>query len=141
MGLRGVEFALSRSLPRGPEGTVSYSFQEATDTSTHIPETNAPRHLAQASLSLPLVKQKVFASMDLQYVSKRVTLDGLSSGAYIVPNFTLFARDISKKWEFSASLYNAFDRRYADPSGNGLAQDTIVQNGRSFRIKVGYKFQ
>jgi iron complex outermembrane receptor protein len=79
--------------------------------------------------------------MDLQYVSKRVTLAGPLSGAYVVPNFTLFARDISRRWEISASLYNAFDRKYADPSGNGLVENIIVQDGRSFRIKVGYKFQ
>jgi outer membrane receptor for ferrienterochelin and colicins len=139
--LRGFDFALSRSLPRGAEGTVSYSFQEATDTSTRMPVTNAPKHLVQASLSVPLIKQKVFASMDLQYVSKRATLAGQYSGAYVVPNFTLFARDISKRWEFSASIYNAFNQKYGDPSGNGLVEDIVVQDGRSFRIKVGYKFQ
>ena len=141
LDLRGLEFALSRSLPRGLEGTVSYSFQEAIDNSTQMPVTNAPKHLVQASLSVPLIKQKVFASMDLQYVSKRATITGEYSGAYVVPNFTLFARDISKRWDISASLYNAFNRRYADPTGNGLVEDTIVQDGRSFRIKVGYKFQ
>ena len=139
LSLQGLEFALSRNLPRGLEGTASYSFQQATNTSTRIAVTNAPKHLIQASLSVPLVKQKVFASMDLQYVSKRAILAGPYLGAYVVPNFTLFARDISKRWEISASLYNAFNRRYADPSGNGLAEN--IHDGRSFRIKVGYKFQ
>ena len=141
LDLRGLEFALSRSLPSGLEGAVSYSLQQATNTSTQVPVTNAPQHLAQASLSVPLVKPTVFASMDLQYVGRRVTLAGQDSGAYVVPNFTLFARDISKKWEFSASLYNAFNQKYADPSGNGLVENIIVQDGRSFRIKVGYRFQ
>ena len=141
LNLRGLEFSLSRSLPLGLEGTATYSYQEATDTSTRLAVTNAPKHLVQASLSVPLVKQKVFASMDLQYVGKRVTLAGPFSEAYAVPNFTLFARDISKRWEISASLYNAFDRRYADPSGNGLVENIIAQDGRSFRIKIGYKFQ
>src|SRR5258708_21770242 len=71
LDLRGFEFSLSRSLPRGMEGTATYSYQDATNTSTRLAVTNAPRHLAQASLSIPLAKQKVFASMDLQYVSKR----------------------------------------------------------------------
>src|SRR6185295_4214252 len=74
LNLRGLEFSLSRSLPRGLEGTVSYSFQEATNTVTRMAVTNAPKHLTQASLSVPLPGQKVFASMDLQYVSKRATL-------------------------------------------------------------------
>jgi outer membrane receptor protein involved in Fe transport len=141
LDLRGFEFALSRTLPRGLEGTVSYSFQEAIDTSAPSPVTNAPKHLVQSSLSVPLIKQKVFASMDLQYVSKRATLTGEYVGAYAVPNITIFARGISKRWDISASLYNAFNQKYADPSGNGLAENIIVQDGRSFRIKVGYKFQ
>jgi len=139
LNLRGVEFSLARSLPRGLEGTVSYSFQEAT-AGTRIAVTNAPKHLTQARLSVPLMAQKVFASMDLQYVSKRATLAGGYSGAYVVPNFTLFARDISSRWEISASVYNAFNQKYADPSGYGLVENTIAQDGRSFRIKVGYKF-
>ena len=140
LDLRGLEFALSRILPRGLEGTVSYSFQEAIDSSTQMPVTNAPKHLLQASLSTPLIAKKVFGSMDLQYVSKRATLAGVYSGAYVVPNFTLFARDLWKRWEISASLYNAFNQKYADPAGNGLVENTIAQDGRSFRIKVGYKF-
>ena len=133
LNLRGLDFSLSRSLPRGLEGTVSYSFQDLTNTSTRMAVTNAPKHLVQASLSVPLIKQKVFASMDLQYVSKRATLAGQYSGAYVVPNFTLFTRNVSKRWEVSASLYNAFNQKYADPAGNGLVENIIAQDGRSFR--------
>jgi iron complex outermembrane receptor protein len=106
-----------------------------------MPLTNSPKHLVQASLSVPLFKQNVFASMDLQYVSKRASLTGQYAAGYVVPNFTLFSRNIFKGWEVSASLYNAFNQKYADPGGNGLAEDVIFQDGRSFRIKVGYKFQ
>ena len=79
--------------------------------------------------------------MDLQYVSKRATLTGQYTGAYVVPNFHLVQPKCLKGWEISASLYNAFNQKYADPAGNGLAEDTIVQDGRTFRIKVGYRFQ
>jgi outer membrane receptor for ferrienterochelin and colicins len=141
LDLRGVDFELGRRLPGGLEGTVSYSFQDVRSPSTPKPLTNSPKHLAQASLSVPLFRQNVFASMDLQYVSKRASLTGQYAAAYVVPNFTLFSRNILKRWELSASLYNAFNHKYADPGGNGLAEDVIFQDGRSFRIKVGYKFQ
>jgi outer membrane receptor for ferrienterochelin and colicins len=144
LNLRGLDLELGRKLPAGLEATISYSFQEATDatdTITRMTPPNSPRHLAQASLSVPLVRQKLFASTDLQYVSSRITLAGQSSGAYVVPNFTLFSRNVSRGWEVSASLYNAFNQKYADPAGNGLVQDTIVQDGRGFRVKVGYRFQ
>jgi iron complex outermembrane receptor protein len=103
--------------------------------------TNSPKHLVQASLSVPILKQKVFAGMDLQFVSKRATLTGEYTGAYVVPNLTLFTRKVLKGLEVSASLYNGINEKYADPVGDGLAENTIVQDGRTFRIKVGYKFQ
>jgi iron complex outermembrane receptor protein len=141
LNLRGLDFAVSRSVPGGLEGRLSYSFQDLKDPSTRIAVTNAPKHLIQASLSVPVVPHKVFASMDLQYVSRRATLAGPYTGAYVVPNFTLFTRSASDNWEISASLYNAFDQRYADPVGHGFAQNIIVQDGRTFRIKIGYKFR
>lgn len=141
LDLRGFEFALSRNLPAGMEGTVSYSFQNAKDESSSTAVPNAPKHLAQASLSEPLIRRKIFASMDLQFVSDRATLAGSYTGSYLVPNFTLFTRNVVKGWEASASLYNAFNRKYADPAGEGLPENVIVQDGRTFRIKVGYRFQ
>lgn len=140
LDLRGLDFAVSRSMPGELEGRLSYSFQDLTNTSTRVAVTNAPRHLIQASLSMPVVQRKVFASMDVQYVSRRATLAGPYSEAYAVPNFTLFSRSVSNKWEFSASLYNAFDHRYSDPAGNGLAENMIVQDGRTFRMKIEYDF-
>jgi outer membrane receptor for ferrienterochelin and colicins len=140
LDIRGLDFTLSRELPRGLEGSMSYSFQNATKPSTRMPVVNSPQHLVQASMSVPLIKQKVFASMDLQYVSKRATLAGQYAGSYVVPNFTLFSRKLLKGWEASASLYNAFNQKYSDPVGNAREADTLEQDGRTFRIKIGYQF-
>jgi outer membrane receptor for ferrienterochelin and colicins len=140
MNLRGLDLGLWRSLPGGMEGTVSYSFQDATNPSPPLPLTNSPKHIFQAALSVPLVKQKVFASTDIQYLSNRATLTGQYSGAYAISNITLFSRKVLKGWEASASLYNVFNKKYADPAGNGLAEDTIIQDGRTFRVKIGYRY-
>jgi iron complex outermembrane receptor protein len=41
----------------------------------------------------------------------------------------------------SASAYNLFDTRYVSPgAGADHLQDTIRQDGRSFRLKMTYKF-
>jgi len=140
LSLRGFDFVVSRSLPAGLEGTVSYAFQDVTD-SAHTAVPNAPKHVVQASLSVPLIRQKIFASMDLQFVSTRATLSGQDTGAYVVPNFTLFTRNVLKRWDVSASFYNAFNRIYSDPVGNGLAENVVLQDGRTFRIKLGYKLR
>lgn len=117
LDLQGLDFALWRGLPGGLE--ASYSFQDVTNPGTRMTITNSPKHLVQASLSAPLIKRKVFASVDLQYVSKRAKLTGQYAEAYDVPNFTLFSRNVLERWEISASLYNAFNQKYADPTGRG----------------------
>jgi len=140
LDLRGLDLELKRKLPGGLEGTVSYSFENVSNPGARMPLTNSPRDLFQASLSVPLAKQNVFASMDLQYVSQRATLTGTYLAAYVVPNVTLFSRNLLKGWEFSASLYNVFNHKYADPAGNGLRENVLLQDGRNFRIRAGYRF-
>jgi hypothetical protein len=50
------------------------------------PLTNSPQVLGQANLSVLLLHKKLFASMDLQYVSRRRTLAGDFAGAHAVPS-------------------------------------------------------
>jgi hypothetical protein len=45
------------------------------------------------------------------------------------------------KLQASVSVYNLFNKRYADPAGDELRQDSILQDGRNFRVKLAYKFQ
>jgi iron complex outermembrane receptor protein len=59
----------------------------------------------------------------------------------VVPNLTLFTGNVLKGWELSASLYNAFNEQYSDPAGDGLAENVILQDGRTFRVKIGYRFK
>jgi outer membrane receptor for ferrienterochelin and colicin len=79
---------------------------------------------------------------------QKTTFKALYGNSFRAPNlFELFysapgneANKILKGWEVSATVYNAFNRKYSDPTGNGLAEDSITQDGRNFRIKIGYQF-
>jgi iron complex outermembrane receptor protein len=53
---------------------------------------------------------------------------------------TLLSREVVKGLELSASIYNLFDREYADPVSDDFTQDTIEQDGRTFRVKATYRF-
>jgi outer membrane cobalamin receptor len=73
LDLRGLDIAISRSLKLGLEGTVSYSFQDATYGSAGwlsriLRSTSFRRALACQS------SNKDLRELDLQYVSKRATL-------------------------------------------------------------------
>ena len=94
--------------------------------------------MCQASLSVPLFRKKFFASTNLEYVSRRKTLNGDFAGAYLVPNFTLYSRGALKGWEVSASVYNAFNAYYVDPGSVEHVENVIPQDGRNFRLTLTY---
>jgi len=95
---------------------------------------------AKLNLSLPLYRDKVFASFDLEYKSSARTLLGRRASDYVVGNFTIFAHELVKNLELSGTIYNLWDARYGHPGAEDHLQDVIQQDGRSFRIKLTYKF-
>ncbi len=135
----GVEMELEKNWAWGLESRLSYTFQDAKPQAGEA-FSNSPKHLGVLRLSAPLARRKLFASFDLQYMSKRRTLSGAFANAHAVPNFTILSQDLLKGWELSASMYNLFSKRYGDPAGIGFVQDIIEQDGRSFRLKAAYHF-
>jgi iron complex outermembrane receptor protein len=150
---KGVEVSLDGFWASGIRGRLSYSFADTEDTSTHEVLTDSPQHVAKANISVPLFKDKVFAGLEFQYVSQRTStmfdfatikqVPGSDAGGYGVLNFTLFTRELVKGLELSASVYNLLDRRYSDPATQthiAHAQDLLEQDGRTFRVKLTYRF-
>jgi outer membrane receptor for ferrienterochelin and colicins len=138
--LRGAEIALKRQSRSGLEAGVSLSLQDAKDLDGSGSLINSPHVLGQASFSVPLFKGKLFASMELQYVSRRRTLGVSFAGAYVLPNFTLFSPKALPGWELSASVYNAFNQTIGDPASVAHVEDIIYQDGINFRVKLTYHF-
>ena len=53
---------------------------------------------------------------------------------------TFLSRALPKGFELSGSVYNIFDKRYADPGSEEHRQEGIVQQGRTFRVRLTYSF-
>lgn len=137
---KGVELELDGKWPYGLEGRISYTFQFAENSRTGEHLSNSPEHMAKFNTIFPLVKDKLFAGTELRYLSSRKTLKGKEADDALVANLTLFARDLWKGLDISASVYNLFDADYGDPGSAEHVQDVIMQDGISFRIKVTYSF-
>jgi iron complex outermembrane receptor protein len=145
---KGTELALEGNWNNGIRSRLSYSLQRTEDSSKqNLPD--SPEHLVKMNVSVPVYKQKIFASLEFQYTSSRRTLfttstgetmNGMDAGGFETVNFTLFSRELIKNLEFSGSVYNLFDTRYGDPSSRFHLQDIIEQDGRSFRLKLTYRF-
>jgi iron complex outermembrane receptor protein len=145
---KGMELALEGNWNNGIRSRLSYSLQRTEDDSgQNLPD--SPEHLVKMNVSVPVYKQKVFAGLEFQYTSSRRTLfttstgetmNGVDASGFETVNFTIFSHDLVKNLEFSGSVYNLFDARYGDPSSRFHLQDTIEQDGRSFRLKLSYRF-
>lgn len=149
----GLELALSGSWTNGIRGRMSYSFQETENHSVDWDMPDSPNHLFKFNLSVPLYRDKIFAGVEFQYTSNRRTLSNIpdpNSGqinvqgqdvdGFGIVNLTLFSQKLVKNLEFSASVYNLLDCTYDDPATRFHKQDSISQNGRSFRLKLTYGF-
>ncbi len=136
---RGVETELNGRWGNGLEGRADYTYQKTTDELGQR-LVNSPKHLAKLNLIVPLLAEKVFAGGETQYVGNRKSLLGDVARAFYVVNLTLSGRNLVAGLDASAGVYNLFDYRYGDPTGNKLPEDILPQDGRSFRAKLTYRF-
>jgi iron complex outermembrane receptor protein len=139
---KGVEFALQGNWggPEGILGRLSYTLQKTRDKSTDEVLTDSPENLVKFNLSVPLWKNKIYASAEFQYTDDRKTFAGTEAGDFGVLNLTLFSRNLVKGLELSVSVYNVFDRHYSDPATPFHVQDVIPQDGRLVYGKLTYRF-
>jgi len=141
---RGAELGLEQNWPGGTRLRTSYSFQRSTDADTGQALSNSPHHMFKINATMPVWRDNWRAGVEAQYISNRLTTSGPPSGhvgGYWIANLTLLAARLAPNLEMAASLYNLFDRRYADPAGPELVPPAIVQDGRTFRVKFTYTFR
>jgi len=144
----GVALSLEGSWQNGAKGRLSYDWQQATDVTSGALLSNSPRHLVKANMSIPLFRQQLFISPELQYTSPRLTLSGTHTNDPLTVNLTLFCRDLGLSGlEASVSIYNLFNVQAQDVAGPEHGQQpnlpplqVIRQDGTNFRFKLTYRF-
>ncbi len=136
----GAELGYEQRWPGGTRLRTSYSVQHSEDIDTGQTLTNSPRHLFKFNATTPVWRDDWRAGVEAQYISNRLTTSG-QVGGYWIANLTLLATRLAPNLEMATSVYNLFDRRFADPAGPELVQTSIRQDGRAFRVKFTYTFR
>jgi iron complex outermembrane receptor protein len=136
---KGIELEFGAKWANGVEGSISDSLQDSENVATTNVLTNSPRNLAKVNLSLPLPRTKFFSGVEAQYVSRRTTVAQTVLGGYFVTNITFFRRRLADNLDFSAGVYNLFDKHYSESGSINVVESSIPQDGRSFRIKLTYQ--
>jgi outer membrane receptor for ferrienterochelin and colicins len=136
----GLEIEMDGRWVNGSQFRASYSYTDTHQLMTPQPLANSPRQLGKLEGSVPLVRQKLFASFDAQYTSPAQTLAANTVSGFAVFNATLLAHVFEKRLDVSAGVYNFLNRKYFDPGRPEDVEDAIQQDGINFRIKLTARF-
>ena len=136
----GLELTLEGKWPSGVEGRLSYALQKTMDDSTGITLSNSPASLAKLNLIVPLISDKLFGGLESRYTGRRDTIAGNQAKEVFLTNLSLFSPKLVNGWELSGQVSNLFNYHYGDPGSGDHVQDTIEQNGRTFWIKLKYRY-
>jgi outer membrane receptor protein involved in Fe transport len=135
----GAEVELERKYDNGTLLRASYAFQKTHNPDTGEELTASPRHLVKLNAALPLGSWASVGT-ELQYEGSVRTLAGNTAQDFTLANLSFQTAPRKNGLQLEASVYNVFDTRYAYPGAEDHLQDTITQDGRTFRIKLTRRF-
>jgi len=139
---RGVEFELSRSFGRRHALELRYAYQDSEVKSTGQPVPGVPHHLPSLGGTLAIGKH-VSLTPTLLIRGSRLRSPEDSRPemeAYSLLNLGVRVREVFQRLELSASVQNALDDKYLDPSpSNGVPGD-YPRPGRTVFVKATWKF-
>jgi outer membrane receptor for ferrienterochelin and colicins len=135
----GAEAELRAVYASGVKSRLSYSIQRAEDGGGQQ-LSNSPCHLAKLGLIVPIIPEKLSAGLEVQYLGSVESVRGLEIDDSVIANLALLSGTFWKNMEASASIYNVFNSRYHHAGSGDHLQDAIRQDGRTFRVKVTYRF-
>lgn len=140
----GLEAAVEQRLDGGARVSAIYGWQKLRDTVANTALTQSPAHLLKLkwSDSLRTPAGPGWSSgryaVELIGVGPRRTLQNARLPAHLRTNLTYSARIANV--DVSVGVYNLFNRRNADPAPFEIREDSIAQDGRTYRVKLTYAF-
>ena len=135
----GLEFSADKSWNGGARLRGSLSCQSTYDTKG-ADLANSPHVMGRLNFSSPLAENGLRVGYEFQYDSARLAIDGSRLAGYALSNLNLVADTWAKGLELSLGLTNLFDKRYQHPGADSNWQKAFVQDGRTVRIKLDYRF-
>lgn len=136
---KGAEVELERLWPGGSRLRTSYAWQLAHDQDGQRP-VNSPKHNAKFNFTTPLSGERLRLGLELQFLGRRLGYDGQDAPSTTVTNLTLTSQNFWPHWQFSLSLRNAFNRRFADLQTPDNATSAFPLDGRNLWLQVSREF-
>jgi outer membrane receptor for ferrienterochelin and colicins len=130
---KGLELEAQMRLWGDAEGHMSYALQEARDQGTGEILVNSPRQMLKGRVSAPLFGTGSSVALEALGIGRRRTIAGRELSATGTANLTI-TKSLGRSFELVGTVRNLFDVEYAIPASDSHVQDSIPQNGRTFRV-------
>jgi len=122
------------------DATMSWAWQQATDSDTGEWLTNSPQHLGKLSAGLGLIPQRLELLPEMQYIGPRLTRSGVTLDPALLLHLGLQSREMLPRTKFTAQMRNILDRPYISPASAEHIQDTLSGDGRTWRLSAQVRF-
>ena len=142
--VQGIEAEAEHRWGQGLRLKAAYGWQQAHNAWTGEPLVNAPRHLAKIQWSGPFGNLPGAAwthgrlGLEVIGVSSRLSPSSRIAG-HVLTHLT-YSATLSRGTDLSFSIHNLFGRRYADPASFEIRGNSLLQDGRSLRVKLMHRF-
>ena len=90
---------------------------------------------------MPLFKGARFGGRRVPVRRPAANTHGTERGRCLPPEHHARQPTVVQNLELSASIYNVTNATYSDPGSEEHRQDSIVQDGRNFRVRLTYHFR
>jgi iron complex outermembrane receptor protein len=140
MRSRGIELEATQVFANGVQLRGSWSAQSGTDLATGTPLNDSPSALVKLMLTVPGPWAGARFGANLLGVGERLTLSGARLAPYVRVNAQLTHAPTGQAWSLGLGVYNLTGRSYSDPGGPEHLQDSIAQDGRRWRLQLGWAF-
>jgi iron complex outermembrane receptor protein len=136
---RGIEAEVERTWRHGVETLGTYTFTSALGRENGARLSNSPRHLGGVRVLLPLFSRGT-VGVETRFTSARLTLAGEEAPRFWITNVNVVQRRLLRDLTLVFDVDNVFDRKYEDPVAEEHVTGTIVQDGRTARVKIAWGF-
>jgi len=132
---QNLEVELEAKRASGLAMRASLTMADTSETILRTNLENSPRKLIKFNGTIPL-SRRFFGALESRYISSQQSYQGTRVQPAWLTNATLSTGPALRDWEFSASVYNAFNNARFDPAGPDLVEPAIRQDGRTFLFKL-----
>jgi outer membrane cobalamin receptor len=130
----GAELYFERQVGNGLRLRASHSWARVRDSAGATP-VDSPQRLFKLNAAMPVLGYRARLAGEWHCMSARRTENAMVGG-YCVANATLGSIRLAPHADLSFSVYNLFDKRYADPGGPAFRQEALLRQSRTLAVKL-----